>query len=312
MVADKNGDGYIQLSGTDWLGAPYEGPEIIQENHYYPFGLNMGGAWHAPAEAGRVNKYQYNDKELNGDLGLGWYDYGARWYAPDAPRFLSVDPKADHPNQVDKSPYAYAWDNPVSLTDPDGNCPLCPWLDAVVDAAFVVYDVGVLIHEKVTTGSTSADNWGALGADAASIAVPMSVGAGMVVRTTMKAANKVDNAVDAGKGVGKAADAGKAAKQTDEVKATTPYKRPNNATTKEQRESVQGKPCVDCGQKADKMVADHKKELVKEHYETGTIDKTKMRDVNSVQPQCPTCSAKQGAEMSKYSKEQKKKLNNGN
>ena len=60
------------------------------------------------------------------------------------------------------------------------------------------------------------------------------------------------------------------------------------------------------------MIADHKKPLVKEHYETGTIDRNKMRDVKAVQPQCPTCSSKQGAEMSKYSKEQKKKLNNGN
>jgi len=37
-----------------------------------------------------------------------------------------VDPLADHPNQVDKSPYAYAWNNPISLTDPDGRCPDCP------------------------------------------------------------------------------------------------------------------------------------------------------------------------------------------
>lgn len=39
---------------------------------------------------------------------------------------MSVDALADHPNQVDKSPYAYAWNNPISLTDPDGNCPNCP------------------------------------------------------------------------------------------------------------------------------------------------------------------------------------------
>ena len=56
------------------------------------------------------------------------------------------------------------------------------------------------------------------------------------------------------------------------------------------------------------MVADHKKPLVKEYYETGTIDKKKMRSVDAVQPQCPTCSAKQGADMSRYSKEQKKAL----
>ncbi len=90
------------------------------------------------------------------------------------------------------------------------------------------------------------------------------------------------------------------------TKVENAYSRPNNATTKEQRASVQDKPCVTCGKTESKMVADHKTPLVKEHYETGKIDKSKMRDKNSVQPQCPKCSAKQGAEMSKYSKEQKK------
>ena len=40
---------------------------------------------------------------------------------------LSVDPLADHPNQIDKSPYAYVWNNPTLLTDPDGRCPKCPY-----------------------------------------------------------------------------------------------------------------------------------------------------------------------------------------
>ena len=100
-------------------------------------------------------------------------------------------------------------------------------------------------------------------------------------------------------------------KAKEETKPTAPYKRPNNATTKAQRESVQNKPCVDCGKDGGKKFADHIDPLVKEYYETGTIDKVKMRDVNSVQPQCPTCSSKQGAELSKYSKEQKKKLYGG-
>ena len=78
--------------------------------------------------------------------------------------------------------------------------------------------------------------------------------------------------------------------------------------TKAQREAVQGKPCVDCGEITPNQYADHKNPLVKEYYETGTIDKTRMRDVDSVQPQCPTCSNKQGAELSRYSKQKKKDL----
>ncbi|MCC7124598.1 MAG: hypothetical protein IT178_07105 [Acidobacteria bacterium] len=87
-----------------------------------------------------------------------------------------------------------------------------------------------------------------------------------------------------------------------------PYARPSGATTKAQRASVQGKPCIDCGMTTSRQVDDHRKPLVKEHYETGAIDKRRMRDPSAVQPQCPTCSAKQGAELSRYSREQRKKL----
>lgn len=91
-------------------------------------------------------------------------------------------------------------------------------------------------------------------------------------------------------------------------KITTPYKRPSGATTQAQRQSVQNKPCVDCGATATRQVADHKTPLVKEYYQTGTIDKIKMRKLEAVQPQCPTCSAKQGADMSRFSRQQKKDL----
>ncbi|MCD6011789.1 MAG: hypothetical protein K0Q79_1651 [Flavipsychrobacter sp.] len=93
---------------------------------------------------------------------------------------------------------------------------------------------------------------------------------------------------------------------------TVPYKRPNNATTPAQRASVQGKPCVSCGQTANPMVANHIVPLVEEYYTTGTIDLTKMRDVKSVNPQCPTCSARQGAELRQYGQEQKAKISSSN
>jgi RHS repeat-associated protein len=89
---------------------------------------------------------------------------------------------------------------------------------------------------------------------------------------------------------------------------TSAYRRPTGATTAAQRAAVQGKACVDCGAMDDRMVADHVRPLVKEYYETGGIDKETMRDVRSVQPQCSTCSARQGAELSRYSREQRIKL----
>jgi hypothetical protein len=64
--------------------------------------------------------------------------------------------------------------------------------------------------------------------------------------------------------------------------ATQPYRRPAGATTAEQRASVQGQPCVECGKTAPKMVANHKTPLVQEHYQTGRIDTHRMRQVSAV------------------------------
>lgn len=49
----------------------------------------------------------------------------ARGGVKSAQEFIGVDPLADHPNQVGLTPYNYAWNDPVNLTDPDGQCPNC-------------------------------------------------------------------------------------------------------------------------------------------------------------------------------------------
>jgi len=41
--------------------------QVLQENHYYHFGMEMEGAW--TAQVGTENKYQYNGKELVEDFG---------------------------------------------------------------------------------------------------------------------------------------------------------------------------------------------------------------------------------------------------
>ncbi len=97
-------------------------PVVLQYDSYYPFGLEMGGMSFVSSSE---NKYKYNGKEKQTAHNLGWYDYGARFYDPQVGRWFAVDALADEPEQIDKSVYAYAWNNPTNLTDPDGNCPQC-------------------------------------------------------------------------------------------------------------------------------------------------------------------------------------------
>ncbi len=90
-------------------------PLVLQENHYYPFGMTMGSEMNYYDNQDPEDRHKYNSKELVEDCGLDFYDYGARWYDAAIGRFTSVDPLAS--DYSFQSPYAYATNNPVLLRD---------------------------------------------------------------------------------------------------------------------------------------------------------------------------------------------------
>ncbi len=90
--------------------------EILQQDHYYPFGMNFAGI--STTQATLENKYKYNGKEKQDEFGMNWYDYGARFYDPVIARWHVVDPMAETSRNM--TPYHYASNNSINRIDPDG------------------------------------------------------------------------------------------------------------------------------------------------------------------------------------------------
>jgi RHS repeat-associated protein len=94
---------------------------LTQAQNYYPFGGDMGDAT-MNYTASPLNLHKYNGKELQPELGLNTYDFGARHYDPVLARWMAIDPLAEESEGL--SPYNYVENNPMNLIDPDGLQPL--------------------------------------------------------------------------------------------------------------------------------------------------------------------------------------------
>ena len=102
---------------------------IMEENHYYPFGLTMAGI-SSQAATRPENFYKFNKgselqhKEFSDGTGLEWYATEFRTYDVQVGRWDMIDPKAN----AQESPFAAMQNNPEFNNDPLGDTVIISWV----------------------------------------------------------------------------------------------------------------------------------------------------------------------------------------
>ncbi|WP_305068369.1 RHS repeat domain-containing protein, partial [Longitalea luteola] len=130
---------------------------VLEETHYYPFGLTMAGISSKALGYGEPeNKLKYNGIEKEDGLDIEMYDAQLRELDPQIGRWWEIDPKIEDLEMW--SPYASNFNNPIRFSDPLGDkgqtCCKELWKDikdAAVETGKSLYDGAVTVAREINT-----------------------------------------------------------------------------------------------------------------------------------------------------------------
>ena len=170
------------ISATNGLGG------VLWTRGYEPFGefASVSGATADAAGNYTGTRQFYHGKPLDTESGLQYF--GARYYDPQLGRFTGIDPAPwNEGNLHSFNRYAFANNNPMRFTDPDGYAP------TPIDGLFILIDAGKVIG-AIYTGVGIPAALADLGLSVAGVLVPVP-GGGLVLKGLRGAENAAEAAV---------------------------------------------------------------------------------------------------------------------
>ena len=126
-----------------------EAGQVVARYDYNPFGVPWPGLPPNP------DVRQFAGKERDAETEFNYF--GARYYQSQTARFTTVDPVIDidqaliDPQRWNR--YAYALNNPLKFTDPDGRLPIL----AIIPIVYGIYEVGSTFYDTYTAVKTFRD-----------------------------------------------------------------------------------------------------------------------------------------------------------
>lgn len=134
---------YVKNTQDDIVGITNISGDIVAEYTYDSWGKLLN----TPTGIGEINPLRYRGYYYDGETGL--YYLNARYYDPETGRFLNADDcdflLEDDNDILDYNLYAYCGNNPVNMSDPDGE--IAWWVAAALGGA--AWDVGFHVADCI-------------------------------------------------------------------------------------------------------------------------------------------------------------------
>jgi RHS repeat-associated protein len=122
----------------------------VSEVRYYPFGETRYSSGTTPTS----KRFTSQEEQV----GIGLYDYGARFYDPAIGRFVSADsvvPRPGNPQNLNR--YSYTNNRPLNLVDPSGHCGKTPTGQQICDSSSSTASVALVVAPTELTVEAAKD-----------------------------------------------------------------------------------------------------------------------------------------------------------